>query len=107
MGTFSHHFRHSGSLASRVPGLDQPAVPVSVLRVLFHCYDPAAAWIILTIHHVLCFPPDRSTSASERASSDPTVKPATCLEAFRHPLYKSAFQYLLRIESAREESPER
>nr|XP_047917457.1 AP-5 complex subunit zeta-1 isoform X1 [Anser cygnoides] len=49
----------------------------------------------------------RSTSASERASCDPAVKPATCLEAFRHPLYKSAFQYLLRIESAPEDPPER
>ncbi|XP_040431268.1 AP-5 complex subunit zeta-1 isoform X1 [Cygnus olor] len=49
----------------------------------------------------------RSTSASEKASCDPAVKPATCLEAFRHPLYKSAFQYLLRIESAPEDPPER
>ncbi|NXC51450.1 AP5Z1 protein, partial [Penelope pileata] len=51
----------------------------------------------------------RSTSlpTSERAACDPAVKPATCLEAFRHPLYKSAFQYLLRIESASEDSPER
>ncbi|XP_035404771.1 AP-5 complex subunit zeta-1 isoform X1 [Cygnus atratus] len=49
----------------------------------------------------------RSTSASEKASCDPAVKPATCLEAFRHPLYKSTFQYLLRIESAPEDPPER
>ncbi|NXK48338.1 AP5Z1 protein, partial [Chauna torquata] len=48
-----------------------------------------------------------SLSTSERAACDPSVKPATCLEAFRHPLYKSAFQYLLRIESAPEDSPER
>uniref|UniRef100_A0A8C8E8Q7 Adaptor related protein complex 5 subunit zeta 1 n=1 Tax=Otus sunia TaxID=257818 RepID=A0A8C8E8Q7_9STRI len=38
-------------------------------------------------------------STSERAASDPAVKPATCLEAFRHPLYKSMFQYLLRTKS--------
>ncbi|KFV75186.1 AP-5 complex subunit zeta-1, partial [Struthio camelus australis] len=50
----------------------------------------------------------RSTSlpGSEKAACDPTVKPATCLEAFRHPLYKSMFQYLLRIEAAPEDSPE-
>ncbi|NXE79613.1 AP5Z1 protein, partial [Cochlearius cochlearius] len=44
---------------------------------------------------------------SERAASDPAVKPATCLEAFRHPLYKSMFQYLLRTNSAPEDAPER
>ncbi|XP_029857518.1 AP-5 complex subunit zeta-1 isoform X1 [Aquila chrysaetos chrysaetos] len=44
---------------------------------------------------------------SERAASDPAVKPATCLEAFRHPLYKSMFQYLLRTKSAPEDAPER
>ncbi|NXE50727.1 AP5Z1 protein, partial [Casuarius casuarius] len=51
----------------------------------------------------------RSTSlpASEKAACDPAVKPATCLEAFRHPLYKSMFQYLLRVEAAPEDSPER
>ncbi|NXD10713.1 AP5Z1 protein, partial [Nothocercus nigrocapillus] len=48
----------------------------------------------------------RSPSASEKAACDPTVKPATCLEAFRHPLYKSMFQYLLRIESTPEDPPE-
>ncbi|XP_066496605.1 AP-5 complex subunit zeta-1 [Tiliqua scincoides] len=31
---------------------------------------------------------------------DPAVKPATCLEAFRHPQYRGLFQYLLRVESA-------
>ncbi|KAM9261428.1 AP-5 complex subunit zeta-1 isoform 2-T2 [Cariama cristata] len=51
----------------------------------------------------------RSTAlpTSERAASDPTVKPATYLEAFRHPLYKSMFQYLLRTKSAPEDAPER
>ncbi|NXE06970.1 AP5Z1 protein, partial [Lophotis ruficrista] len=51
----------------------------------------------------------RSTAlpTSERAPSDPAVKPATCLEAFRHPLYKSMFQYLLRTKSAPEDAPER
>ncbi|NXT94328.1 AP5Z1 protein, partial [Anhinga rufa] len=51
----------------------------------------------------------RSTTlpTSERAASDPAVKPATCLEAFRHPLYKSMFQYLLRTTSAPEDAPER
>ncbi|NXI59306.1 AP5Z1 protein, partial [Chloroceryle aenea] len=44
---------------------------------------------------------------SERAASDPAVKPASCLEAFRHPLYKSMFQYLLRTKSAPEDAPER
>ncbi|NWV74458.1 AP5Z1 protein, partial [Dasyornis broadbenti] len=44
--------------------------------------------------------------ASEKASSDPAGKPATCLEAFRHPLYKSMFQYLLRTESAPEDASE-
>ncbi|KFP93922.1 AP-5 complex subunit zeta-1, partial [Haliaeetus albicilla] len=44
---------------------------------------------------------------SERAAIDPAVKPATCLEAFRHPLYKSMFQYLLRTKSAPEDAPER
>ncbi|NXP18604.1 AP5Z1 protein, partial [Scytalopus superciliaris] len=43
---------------------------------------------------------------SEKATSDPAVKPATCLEAFRHPLYKSTFQYLLRSKSAPEDAPE-
>uniref|UniRef100_A0A8D0FLX7 Adaptor related protein complex 5 subunit zeta 1 n=1 Tax=Strix occidentalis caurina TaxID=311401 RepID=A0A8D0FLX7_STROC len=42
-----------------------------------------------------------------RAASDPAVKPATCLEAFRHPLYKNMFQYLLRTKSAPEDAPER
>ncbi|KFO15184.1 AP-5 complex subunit zeta-1, partial [Balearica regulorum gibbericeps] len=51
----------------------------------------------------------RSTAlpTSEKAASDPAVKPATCLEAFRHPLYKSMFQYLLRTKSAPEDPPER
>ncbi|NWW10000.1 AP5Z1 protein, partial [Oreocharis arfaki] len=44
--------------------------------------------------------------ASEKAGSDPAGKPATCLEAFRHPLYKSMFQYLLRTKSAPEDAPE-
>ncbi|KAM6299072.1 AP-5 complex subunit zeta-1 [Aegotheles albertisi] len=44
---------------------------------------------------------------SEKAACDPAVKPATCLEAFRHPLYKNMFQYLLRTESAPEDAPER
>ncbi|XP_074696379.1 AP-5 complex subunit zeta-1 [Strix aluco] len=46
-------------------------------------------------------------STSERAASDPAVKPATCLEAFRHPLYKNMFQYLLRTKSAPEDALER
>ncbi|NXH89614.1 AP5Z1 protein, partial [Edolisoma coerulescens] len=44
--------------------------------------------------------------ASEKAGSDPAGKPASCLEAFRHPLYKSLFQYLLRTKSAPEDAPE-
>ncbi|NWX17958.1 AP5Z1 protein, partial [Aegotheles bennettii] len=44
---------------------------------------------------------------SEKAACDPAVKPATCLEAFRHPLYKNMFQYLLRTKSAPEDAPER
>ncbi|NWS17128.1 AP5Z1 protein, partial [Pachyramphus minor] len=43
---------------------------------------------------------------SEKATSDPAVKPATCLEAFRHPLYKSTFQHLLRTQSAPQDTPE-
>ncbi|XP_029813765.1 AP-5 complex subunit zeta-1 isoform X2 [Manacus vitellinus] len=43
---------------------------------------------------------------SEKATNDPAVKPATCLEAFRHPLYKSTFQHLLRTRSAPEDTPE-
>ncbi|XP_017668996.1 PREDICTED: AP-5 complex subunit zeta-1 isoform X2 [Lepidothrix coronata] len=43
---------------------------------------------------------------SEKATSDPAVKPATCLEAFRHPLYKSTFQHFLRTKSAPEDTPE-
>ncbi|KFQ21677.1 AP-5 complex subunit zeta-1, partial [Mesitornis unicolor] len=51
----------------------------------------------------------RSTAlpTSERAASNPAVKPATCLEAFHHPLYKSMFQYLLRTKSTPEDAPER
>ncbi|KYO30733.1 AP-5 complex subunit zeta-1 isoform A [Alligator mississippiensis] len=48
-----------------------------------------------------------SASASERAACDPAAKPASCLEAFRHPLYRSSFQYLLRTEAAPGDSPER
>ncbi|NWW77818.1 AP5Z1 protein, partial [Climacteris rufus] len=44
--------------------------------------------------------------ASEKASSDPAVKPATCLEAFRHPLYKNLFQHLLRSRAAPKDAPE-
>ncbi|NXO33684.1 AP5Z1 protein, partial [Locustella ochotensis] len=44
--------------------------------------------------------------ASEKAGADPAGKPATCLEAFRHPLYKSMFQYLLRTRSAPQDAPE-
>ncbi|NXG44717.1 AP5Z1 protein, partial [Psilopogon haemacephalus] len=44
---------------------------------------------------------------SEKAASDPTVKPSTCLEAFRHPLYRGMFQYLLRAKSTSEDAPER
>ncbi|NWY51680.1 AP5Z1 protein, partial [Chionis minor] len=51
----------------------------------------------------------RSTAlpTSERAACNPAVKPATCLDAFRHPLYKSMFQYLLRTKSTPEDAPER
>ncbi|NXN11851.1 AP5Z1 protein, partial [Indicator maculatus] len=51
----------------------------------------------------------RSTAlpTSEKAASDPAVKPTTCLEAFRHPLYRSMFQYLLRAKSTSEDAPER
>uniref|UniRef100_A0A8C3Y7L3 Adaptor related protein complex 5 subunit zeta 1 n=1 Tax=Catharus ustulatus TaxID=91951 RepID=A0A8C3Y7L3_CATUS len=41
-----------------------------------------------------------SLPASEKAGGDPAGKPATCLEAFRHPLYKSMFQYLLRTNNS-------
>ncbi|XP_054247034.1 AP-5 complex subunit zeta-1 [Indicator indicator] len=44
---------------------------------------------------------------SEKAASDPAVKPTTCLEAFRHPLYRSMFQYLLCAKSTSEDAPER
>ncbi|KAF4800830.1 AP-5 complex subunit zeta-1 [Turdus rufiventris] len=44
--------------------------------------------------------------ASEKAGGDPAGKPATCLEAFRHPLYKSMFQHLLRTRSAPQDDPE-
>ncbi|NXH48852.1 AP5Z1 protein, partial [Dicaeum eximium] len=44
--------------------------------------------------------------ASEKAGADPAGKPGTCLEAFRHPLYKSTFQYLLRTKSAPQDAPE-
>ncbi|NXQ69056.1 AP5Z1 protein, partial [Quiscalus mexicanus] len=44
--------------------------------------------------------------ASEKAGADPAGKPATCLEAFHHPLYKSVFQYLLRTTSAPEDAPD-
>ncbi|XP_065706807.2 AP-5 complex subunit zeta-1 isoform X1 [Patagioenas fasciata] len=44
---------------------------------------------------------------SERAACNPAVTPATCLEAFHHPLYKSVFQYLLRTNSVPEDAPER
>ncbi|NWZ65238.1 AP5Z1 protein, partial [Acrocephalus arundinaceus] len=40
--------------------------------------------------------------ASEKAGGDP----GTCLEAFRHPLYKSMFQHLLRTKSAPQDAPE-
>ncbi|NXX96021.1 AP5Z1 protein, partial [Centropus bengalensis] len=51
----------------------------------------------------------RSTALppSKSAACDPAVKPATCLEAFHHPLYKNTFQYLLRTKSAPEDAPER
>ncbi|XP_072205717.1 AP-5 complex subunit zeta-1 isoform X2 [Excalfactoria chinensis] len=48
-----------------------------------------------------------SLPSSERAACDPAVKPAACLEAFRNPLYRSAFQYLLRVESLSEDFQER
>lgn len=48
-----------------------------------------------------------SLPSSERAACDPAVKPAACLEAFRNPLYRSAFQYLLRVESVSEDFQER
>ncbi|NXR70551.1 AP5Z1 protein, partial [Rhadina sibilatrix] len=44
--------------------------------------------------------------ASEKAGGDPAGKPATCLEAFRHPLYRSMFQHLLRTKSAPQDAPE-
>lgn len=67
------------------------------------------SWLILIMQHFLCVLPARSPAlpTSEKAACDPAVKPATCLEAFRHPLYKSMFQYLLRTKSAPEDAPER
>ncbi|XP_051488351.1 AP-5 complex subunit zeta-1 [Apus apus] len=44
---------------------------------------------------------------SEKASCNPAREPATCLEAFHHPLYKNMFQYLLRTKSTPEDAPER
>ncbi|XP_074408984.1 AP-5 complex subunit zeta-1 isoform X1 [Zonotrichia albicollis] len=44
--------------------------------------------------------------ASEKAGADPAGKPATCLEAFHHPLYRSMFQYLLRSRAAPEDAPD-
>uniref|UniRef100_A0A8D2QDV6 Adaptor related protein complex 5 subunit zeta 1 n=1 Tax=Zonotrichia albicollis TaxID=44394 RepID=A0A8D2QDV6_ZONAL len=43
---------------------------------------------------------------SEKAGADPAGKPATCLEAFHHPLYRSMFQYLLRSRAAPEDAPD-
>ncbi|XP_033023287.1 AP-5 complex subunit zeta-1 [Lacerta agilis] len=40
------------------------------------------------------------TPLPERTPVDSAVKPATCLEAYRHPDYRALFQYLLRVESA-------
>ncbi|XP_031462476.1 AP-5 complex subunit zeta-1 [Phasianus colchicus] len=48
-----------------------------------------------------------SLPSAERAACDPAVKPAACLEAFRNPLYRSTFQYLLRVESVSEDFQER
>uniref|UniRef100_A0A670YIW3 Adaptor related protein complex 5 subunit zeta 1 n=1 Tax=Pseudonaja textilis TaxID=8673 RepID=A0A670YIW3_PSETE len=39
------------------------------------------------------------TPLSERSTIDPSSKPVTCLEAFRHPQYRGLFHYLLRVES--------
>ncbi|NXO29030.1 AP5Z1 protein, partial [Cisticola juncidis] len=44
--------------------------------------------------------------ASERAGADLAGKPGTCLEAFRHPLYKGVFQHLLRATAAPQDAPE-
>uniref|UniRef100_A0A8D0GBI1 Adaptor related protein complex 5 subunit zeta 1 n=1 Tax=Sphenodon punctatus TaxID=8508 RepID=A0A8D0GBI1_SPHPU len=44
---------------------------------------------------------------SERAACDPAVKPASCLEAFRHPLYRNMFQHLLRVKAAPREVVDR
>ncbi|XP_061455777.1 AP-5 complex subunit zeta-1 [Rhineura floridana] len=40
------------------------------------------------------------TPMSERPALDPALKPATYLDAFRHPDYRGLFQYLLQVESA-------
>ncbi|NXA81919.1 AP5Z1 protein, partial [Thryothorus ludovicianus] len=42
--------------------------------------------------------------ASEKAGGDPAGKPTSCLEAFRHPLYRSMFLHLLRTKSAPEDT---
>lgn len=66
-------------------------------------------WPVPITQDILCVSLVRSTAlpASERAACDPAVMPATCLEAFHHPLYKSVFQYLLRTNSVPEDAPER
>lgn len=102
-----NYYLNMGGLSSsgwlsgfREPGLDQLAVQCSGSQL---CSGPFSQC------STSCVFPARAAAlpASEKAGGDPAGKPASCLEAFRHPLYKSMFQYLLRTKSAPQDAPER
>ncbi|XP_005054483.1 PREDICTED: AP-5 complex subunit zeta-1 [Ficedula albicollis] len=81
-----------------LPFLLDPGTAIEIFHLLLDLPCLTAA---LDIQLKAAAPP-----ASEKAGGDPAGKLATCLEAFRHPLYKGSFQYLLRTKAAPLDAPE-